>query len=71
MTRAQIIASTRCPRCGATPGMPCQEGGRRRPAAHAARVGLAEMAADWRDPGPDPGRAKDREKWRAKTYRHR
>jgi hypothetical protein len=71
MTRAEIIASTRCPRCGASPGMPCQEGGRRRSVVHAARIGLAEMAADWRAPGPDPGLAKSREKWRMRRYGHR
>jgi hypothetical protein len=71
MTRAEIIASTRCPRCGAPPGMPCQQAGRRRDAAHAARVGLAEMTAAWRTPRPGPGQVKSREKWRASRYGHR
>ena len=71
MTRAEIVETTRCPRRGATPRMPCQEAGKRRAAVHATRVGLAEMAAAWRDPLTNPGLANDREKWRASRYGHR
>jgi len=51
--------------------MSCQESGKRRSAVHAARVGLAEMAASWQDPPTRPGLAKDREKWRKTRHGQR
>jgi hypothetical protein len=71
MTRPQIIETTRCPRCGAAPGMPCQEPGKRRPAVHLARGGLAEMTGGWHDSQLRPDQVKNREKWRTTRYGHR
>jgi hypothetical protein len=47
LNRDAILATTRCPKCGAPPGEKCIGGGRRRQTVHPARVALAEDVTLW------------------------
>jgi hypothetical protein len=72
MTRDEIRQSTRCPKCGAPPGMRCIEAGRYRDTIHPARVMAAETAAGWKatDPVAPASKAKN-ERRRRKGYERR
>ena len=60
MTKAEIVASAPCPRCGAAAGEPC----RGQWAVHADRKGRAEMLSIWRKFGLPALDQAERERFR-------
>ena len=69
MTRDEVRASTRCPKCRAPAGSHCIQEGKRRKTLHPARLMAAETMGGWKAGKPvNPGTTRERELRRKAKY---